>query len=159
MEAFVRTANSEEVKRPVTTVGVIGWMRANLFNSPFNSVLTLLFLGFLYLTVPPFIKWAFIGCLWDSTGQQCKAIDGACWSVVTKNLRFILFGFYPWDQQWRPVLSIGLLFGLFYYSLAKLGAAWHDMTISLVFAAIMSHLTPGMTWLSLALYGCTEWYK
>ena len=116
MEAFVRTANSEEVKRPVTTVGVIGWMRANLFNSPFNSVLTLLFLGFLYLTVPPFIKWAFIGCLWDSTGQQCKAIDGACWSVVTKNLRFILFGFYPWDQQWRPVLSIGLLFGLFYYS-------------------------------------------
>ena len=35
-------------------------------------------------------------------GQQCKAVDGACWSVVTKNLRFILFGFYPWDEQWRP---------------------------------------------------------
>ncbi len=70
----------------------------------------------LYLTVPPFLRWAFFDCLWNADGQQCKAIDGACWAVVTKNLRFILFGFYPWDQQWRPVVSIGILFGLFYYS-------------------------------------------
>jgi general L-amino acid transport system permease protein len=113
---MVRKESTKEVKPPVTAVGAIGWMRANLFNSPFNSALTLLVLFSLYLTVPPFVRWAFLDCLWNSDGQQCKAIDGACWAVVTRNLRFILFGFYPWDQQWRPVVSIGILFGLFYYS-------------------------------------------
>jgi general L-amino acid transport system permease protein len=119
VESFVQKVSTEEVKPPVTSVGVIGWMRANLFSSPFNSALTLLILFSLYLTVPPFIKWALLDCLWGSDGQQCKVIDGACWSVVTKNLRFILFGFYPWDQQWRPVVSIGILFGLFYYSRSR----------------------------------------
>jgi general L-amino acid transport system permease protein len=28
----------------------------------------------------------------------------------------MLFGFYPWEEQWRPVISIGILIGLFYYS-------------------------------------------
>ena len=116
MEVLVQPVNTEEIKPPVTQVGVIGWMRANLFNSPFNSILTLLILICLYLIVPPSIKWAFIDCLWSSSGQQCKAVEGACWSVVTKNLRFMLFGFYPWEEQWRPVISIGILVGLFYYS-------------------------------------------
>ena len=31
----------EIVKPPVTSVGVIGWVRANLFNNIFNSILTL----------------------------------------------------------------------------------------------------------------------
>jgi general L-amino acid transport system permease protein len=130
LEVLAQPATTEEVKPPVTSVGVIGWIRANLFNSPLNSILTLLFLFCLYLVVPPFIKWAFIDCLWSSTGQQCKAIDGACWSVVTKNLRFMLFGFYPWDDQWRPVVSIGILIGLFYYTRdrrhwkRRLGTIW-----------------------------------
>jgi general L-amino acid transport system permease protein len=104
------------VKPPAASVGAIGWIRANLFNSPVNSFLTLLILFCLYLIAPPLFKWAFVDCLWFSDGQQCKAIEGACWSVVTKNLRFMLFGFYPWDEQWRPVLSIGILIGLFYYT-------------------------------------------
>jgi general L-amino acid transport system permease protein len=116
VEVLVQPASTEEIKPPVTSVGVIGWIRANLFNSPFNSILTLLIFLFLCKIVPPFIKWAFVDCLWNSSGQQCKAVDGACWSVVTRNLRFILFGFYPWDEQWRPVVSIAILFGLFYYS-------------------------------------------
>jgi general L-amino acid transport system permease protein len=116
VEVSAQKARAEEVKPPVTSVGVIGWVRANLFNSPLNSILTLLVLFCLYLVVPHLFKWALIDCLWFSNGQQCKAIDGACWSVVTKNLRFMLFGFYPWDEQWRPVVSIGILIGLFYYT-------------------------------------------
>lgn len=112
----VPAATSEEIKPPVTSVGVVGWARANLFSSPFNSLLTVAILFCLYLSVPPLIRWAFIDSLWSSSGQQCKAIDGACWSVVSRNLRFMLFGFYPWDEQWRPIISVGILIGLFSYS-------------------------------------------
>jgi general L-amino acid transport system permease protein len=101
-----------EVKPPAASVGVVGWIRANLFNSWFNSILTILAFIILYYTFWPFVKWAFINSLWMSTGQECQAGEGACWSVITANYRFVFFGFYPYDQHWRPALTIVLLVGL-----------------------------------------------
>lgn len=95
-----------EIKPPVTSVGVIGWMRANLFNSPLNSLLTIFFLFCLYTLVPPLVRWAFFNCVWSSSAEVCRESTGACWSVVTRNFRFILFGFYPYDEQWRPTVAI-----------------------------------------------------
>ena len=37
-----RTLSAADVKPPVTQVGVLGWIRTNLFNGWFNSILTLL---------------------------------------------------------------------------------------------------------------------
>ena len=107
---------AKELKPPVTEVGVIGWMKANLFNGWFNSALTLLVLYLLWLTVPPLINWALIESSWFSSGDQCKAGEGACWSVVTANIRFILFGFYPHELQWRPLLAVVILVSLLFYS-------------------------------------------
>jgi general L-amino acid transport system permease protein len=104
------------MKPPVTNVGIIGWIRANLFNGYLNSLLTLVFLYFLYLTVPPLVKWAFINSNWFTSSDVCKASDGACWSVITANIRFILFGFYPHELQWRPLLAVVILIGLLVYS-------------------------------------------
>jgi general L-amino acid transport system permease protein len=36
--------------------------------------------------------------------------------VVTKNLRFIIFGFFPYDWQWRPLLAMIILFTLLFVS-------------------------------------------
>ena len=104
------------IKPPRSSVGVIGWLRANLFNSWFNSLLTLAILFLFYKTVPPFVRWAFIDSLWMSTGKECMASDGACWSVIPANFRFILFGFYPYDEQWRPAVAIALLVSLLIFS-------------------------------------------
>jgi general L-amino acid transport system permease protein len=112
----IDSSNKSEIKPPVASVGVMGWIRANLFNSWFNSILTILALLFIYKTFWPFVKWAFINSLWFSTGQECQTVDGACWSVITANARFIFFGFYPYDQHWRPGLAIALLVGLLLFS-------------------------------------------
>ncbi len=109
----------EDVKPPVSSIGVIGWARKNLFSSALNSLLTLLIAYGLYKTVPSFIKWAFFDAVWWSGGDACKNAAGACWSVVTNNVRFILFGFYPYDQQWRPVLAISLLLVFMLYSRSR----------------------------------------
>jgi general L-amino acid transport system permease protein len=114
-QASIAIEAAHEIRPPVTSIGVIGWMRKNLFSSPFNSLLTLLILFFFYKTVPSFVKWAFIDSTWWSGAAECKAAGGACWSVVTRNMRFILFGFYPYDQQWRPVVAIALLLGFAFY--------------------------------------------
>jgi general L-amino acid transport system permease protein len=116
MEQFPGTETSLKVKPPVVNIGVIGWIRANLFNSPFNTVLSLLILFGLVKLVPPLFKWALIDSVWLSSGQICKESAGACWSVVTQNLRFILFGFYPYGEQWRPVVTIFLFTALALFS-------------------------------------------
>ena len=100
------------IKPPASSVGVLGWIRANLFSTWYNSLLTLLALAILVKTVPPFVRWAFIDSSWMATSQECQSIDGACWSIIPNNLRFMAFGFYPYDQQWRPAIVIALLVGL-----------------------------------------------
>ena len=109
-----RTADS--IRPPATSIGVLGWIRANLFNGWFNSILSLLVLYLLWSTVPSFIKWAFINSNWFTTSEQCKAGTGACWSVITANIRFILFGFYPHQLQWRPLLAVVILILLLFFS-------------------------------------------
>ena len=107
---------SEQLKPPVTRVGAIGWVRANLFSSVFNSLLTIVTLYLLWKIVPGLIRWTFIDSSWATTGAECRVGGGACWSIVTKNLRFILFGFFPYEWQWRPLLAMGILIGLLFYS-------------------------------------------
>ena len=100
------------MKPPVTRIGVLGWVRTNLFSSVFNSFLTVVIIYFLWKIVPGLIRWAFIDSSWTTTGAECRAAGGACWSVVTKNLRFIIFGFFPYEWQWRPLLAMIILFTL-----------------------------------------------
>jgi general L-amino acid transport system permease protein len=44
MEHAVQT---EELRPPITQIGVIGWVKNNLFNGVFNSILTVVTLFFL----------------------------------------------------------------------------------------------------------------
>ena len=111
-----QAVQAEELRPPVTSIGVIGWVKNNLFNGVLNSILTVVTLFFLWKVVPPLFRWAFIDSVWHTTGQACRQAAGACWSVISMNYRFILFGFYPYEQQWRPFLAMMILFGLLFYS-------------------------------------------
>jgi len=104
------------IKPPVTQVGVLGWIRTNLFKGWLNSFLTIITVYLLWKIIPPLFRWAFIDSFWYSTGAECQQGSGACWSVVTANIRFITFGFYPYEQQWRPFVAMILLVALLFYS-------------------------------------------
>lgn len=105
----IERQQASTVKPPVTHVGIIGWIKANLFSSWLNSILTIVCLLILWKTFIPFLNWAFVDSLWFSTGKECHEAQGACWSVITANIRFVLFGFYPYELHWRPGLAIVLL--------------------------------------------------
>ena len=129
----------DSLKPPVVQRGILGWLKENLFNGFFNSLLTLVILAFLLWFIPPFARWAFVDSVWFTTGQACKEAAGACWSVVLKNLRFIIFGFYPHDLHWRPFTAMMTLFVLLFFSNNKrywskaLGYAWIIGLISMGF--------------------------
>ncbi len=111
-----QAVQAEELRPPLTFVGPIGWARKNLFNGALNSILTLLILFSLWKVVPPLFRWAFIDSSWHTSGQGCRQAAGACWSIIFSNYRFILFGFYPYEEQWRPLLAMLILLGLLFYS-------------------------------------------
>src|SRR4030042_5230819 len=101
---------------PVIRIGALQWGKSNLFSGVFNSVLTMWMLFFLYKVIPPFVKWAFSDSLWLSPAEQCRTGEGACWSIIPANIRFIIFGFYPHELHWRPFLAMIMLVSLLLYS-------------------------------------------
>jgi general L-amino acid transport system permease protein len=97
---------------PPRSTGVFGWLRANLFNSVFNSILTLLAVALIAVSVPPIVRWALIDAIWSApNGQACHG-GGACWAFIGEKFRFILFGRYPLDEQWRPAGVIVVFAGM-----------------------------------------------
>ena len=95
---------------PSSQIGVLGWMRANLFNGWFNTLLTILAVYVLVRTVPPLIDWLFLSATWGEVSpDECKAASGACWTFVREKYRLILFGTYPFGEQWRPLAGLILL--------------------------------------------------
>jgi general L-amino acid transport system permease protein len=86
--------------------GPIAWLRANLFNSIPNTVLTLAALYLLAVTIPPVVRWAVVDAVWHAeTGRACRD-GGACWAFIAEKGRFILFGRFPYEEHWRPLFVV-----------------------------------------------------
>jgi len=80
-----------------------------LFGSVGNSLLTLVMVAAFVFFVPPLLRWAFIDATWAAGAPDvCRANGGACWSFVHEKYRLILFGRYPYAEQWRPLAALAL---------------------------------------------------
>jgi len=78
------------------------WVRANLLNTWFNALLTLVCLGVL---------------LWGGMGLSRWITTQAEWGVIGANLRLFLVGRFPVRLLWRLWLALGITLGL-------LGLTW-----------------------------------
>ncbi len=139
MESHIKNEIKEVIKPPLSSVGVLGWVKENLFSSPFNTALTIVIISLLWFSIIPFLKWALIDSSW-LPDANCRETNGACWSIISANWKAILFGFYPQKILWRPITAIVLLVTLLsisrnrnYWS-AYLGYAW---IISLVIMGVL----------------------
>jgi len=94
---------------PASSVGVVGWMRSNLFSGWVNSILTVIAIYVLIVTMPPLLNWLFFSADWvGSTRDACDS-GGACWVFVGQRFQIFIYGFYPLDQAWRiNIIFVGL---------------------------------------------------
>ena len=150
--AYVRDTMLPEQDPPATSVGIIGWMKQNLFSSWFNSVLTVVALAFIYLVLSVLIPWM-ISPTWHAESlTQCREIlhelgreghlGGACWGVVRDRWVQLLFGFYPSELYWRPIVAFILLF----VALAPVLFADYVPSKLAWFSAIYPFLMPWLLW-------------
>ena len=91
---------------PVVDTVAIGWIRKNLFSSWGNALTTIVLVGAVGWILTGFIDWAVINAVWTApTGQDCRG-HGACWALIHEKYRYIFFGSFPYEQQWRPLLAV-----------------------------------------------------
>ncbi len=99
---------------PRQSAGVVGWLRQQLFSDWRTGMATVLLGALLAWVVPQFIDWALLSAVWMPDLDACRAAqgEGACWGAVAEKYRLILFGRYPFEEQWRPLIATLLLFSL-----------------------------------------------
>ena len=127
VDAVTDPRNSAARERPPTgSTGPLAWARANLFGSWWSTAVTLV-LGYIILRIAvSFVAWAVLNAVWTvpynaqgvantAACQNAKGI-GACWAVIADKYRLILFGRYPYDQQWRPAICVLLFIALYVVS-------------------------------------------
>lgn len=97
---------------PVNTVGLVGWLRANLFNTLPNSIATIVMLYLMVIWLGPVIQWVFLDASWLGTTRDDCSAEGACWVFITQRIEQFMYGFYPESETWRLNLTFVLLVGL-----------------------------------------------
>lgn len=114
--AYVRETMLPEQDPPASEVGVVHWMRENLFRGWANTLMTLIAIFVIYKIVAGALPW-FANGIWSTDSlAECREIlqgaTGGCFSVLTERWNQLLFGFkYPQDQYWRLIAAF-LLLGL-----------------------------------------------
>ncbi|MCR9282190.1 MAG: amino acid ABC transporter permease [Rhodobacteraceae bacterium] len=102
----IRTEEAPRLPAPISTTGVIGWMRQNLFSSIGNTVLTVIGILIAYSLIAPLIQFAFIDAVWSGDNREaCLPQDGghsgACWAYVEAYFPQFIYGRYPTEEIWR----------------------------------------------------------
>jgi general L-amino acid transport system permease protein len=121
---------------PVQTGGLLGWLRANLFADGRTTLSTLLVGGILLWYLPQFLNWALVSAYWQPNAEACRADGvGACWGVVAEKYRLIIFGRYPFEEQWRPLVATVALLALLVASCTR--AFWRPW-LALLWAGVLA---------------------
>ena len=87
-----------------------------LFGDVLATCLTLLVLAAIIAMLPA-LNWATFGAVWQAGSADACREGGACWSYIQDKARLILFGIYPPEQHWRPILVMGMVVAMALLSL------------------------------------------
>jgi general L-amino acid transport system permease protein len=136
---------------PVAVRGTLSWLQRNLFGSVGSAIATLTVLAALLYYIPPLFRWAVVNAVVEPDNAACRALDhaGACWGVIAEKYRLILFGRYPFDEQWRPLAATLLMLAMLVASCTRpLWSRWLVLAWAFVFAAFLILMRGGVFGLS-----------
>ncbi|MFA7624552.1 MAG: amino acid ABC transporter permease [Pusillimonas sp.] len=121
-----------------------------LVATPLNAILTVFCVGALALAVPPVLDWLWFDARFTArSANECREAAGACWAVIAHKYRLVLFGIYPYDEQWRPLLASILLVVLVALSCVRaFWRAWLALVWLVVLASVAALMWGGFAGLA-----------
>jgi len=164
--SYLRLAPAERLAPPAARAGMLGWLRANLFSSPFNIALTLACVLLMAWAVPSLLRFFFFDAVWSGADRQvCLASaaqphPGACWAFVRVWLAYFVYGFYPAGQRWRvdlffAALALGVIWLLRLSAPRRDIGALYFFIVLPAFSFVLLHGAPylGLSVVPTALWG------
>ena len=108
---YVSTKDLPELPAPINTSGPVAWMRMNLFATVRDTILTVVFSVLVIAALYKLIPWLITDAVFFADSiRHCREIDtGACFAVVTSRFNQLVFGFYPPEHFWRPIVTFFLM--------------------------------------------------
>lgn len=97
-------AHFDEVKHST----LLERIKTRYFSTRIDAVFTLLFAALVAWVAWSLLNWAVLDATFGANqGDVCRADQegGACWSVVAARWRIVLFGLYPFEEQWRSAIA------------------------------------------------------
>ncbi|MFC5523531.1 amino acid ABC transporter permease [Polaromonas jejuensis] len=136
---------------PTNTGGLLAWLRPNLFGDWKTGAATLMLGGLLLWLIPQLLNWSLFSAVWIPDVKTCRAAEGtgACWGVIAEKYRVIIFGRYPFEQQWRPLVATLLMLAMLVASCMRsfwkpwLAGLW--IAVLVVFFVLMYGNTLGLS--------------
>ena len=134
----------------IRQTGWYGWVLKNLFSSPLNALFSVLILGSILYYVPTLLNWSIFSASWTGDHPSDCNRDAACWVFVKERINLIIFGFYPQESLWRPILVfVSTAVFLFAYKLP----IPRKGKIALTFYLLILHPFVGATFLYGSMFG------
>jgi general L-amino acid transport system permease protein len=112
---YVRTAPAPFMAPPASTVGVAGWIRANLFANFGSGVATVLITVALAWIAIPVVNFLIVDAVWSGADRDAclatpeRPVIGACWAYIADRFSYIVYGSYPVAGRWRVDTFLALL--------------------------------------------------
>lgn len=101
---------------PEAPHGVRAFLHRHLFRTPLGGLVTFVLGAVLAVALWRVLQWGVVDAVWYAPGDgaACRQALGACWAVIVEKHRVILFGAYPYAEQWRGaiILALWLVFGV-----------------------------------------------
>ena len=143
---------------PVKTEGLLPWLRANLFGNWQSSVTTVVLLALALWYLPGFLNWAVFSAVLQPDTERCSAARGvgACWGAIAEKYRLVIFGRYPFDEQWRPLVATAIMVAMLVASCMRpLWSKWLIVAWAMVLAVFFVLMGGG--WFGLTEVGTDLW--
>lgn len=107
------TGRAFVVNHPSLPARTASWIWHNLFGTLLNTALTLLAALLVYRIAASGLDWlVFRATIAPAEIRTCIDNGGACWAFLQDKWRLILFGMFPYEEQWRAALALVIFIGL-----------------------------------------------
>ncbi len=116
--SFVRKEMLPEQDPPLSEAGIIKWLRENMFSSIPNGIISIAAIWAVYFVLSSILPWMFHSSWNAASLTECRAniiadygpgTTGACWAVIHERFNQLIFGFYPKELYWRPIVAFVLM--------------------------------------------------
>lgn len=135
------------------------WLRHYVLATKADVVLAIVLVALAAWLIPKIVRWGFVdSVVVADQPKACAAAAGACWAVVTAHARTILFGLYPYAEQWRAAIALGVValalaatFALGVQRMRHVVVLW--IVTALAFLVLMAGGIPGLRYVPTDTWG------